>query len=66
METAFLVLGAALVLGGSIATLWLEFGSSTQRRLVSRGRDSFEVVLPPLLVVALVWVVIAVRDTSAG
>lgn len=66
METAFLILGAVLVIGGSVATLWLEFGSSAQRRLVSPGRDILEVLMPPLLVLALLWIVIAVRDTSSG
>ena len=58
LRDIFLVLAAMLAIGGAAWVIVLEFGSSAERRLVSRLRDVIEVLLPPLLVtvlVALVW-----------
>lgn len=60
MDTArdvFLILAAGLILLGSVMVVALEFGSSAKRRLVSPLRDAVEVLLPPALVVLLLWLV---------
>lgn len=58
LRDLFMVLAAMLTVGGAAWIIVLEFGSSAERRLVSRLRDAVEVLLPPVLVtvlVALVW-----------
>ena len=57
VRAVFMVLGAALVVGGAIGVVVLEFGSAGERRLVSRLRDTIEVLVPPAAVVLLVWLV---------
>jgi hypothetical protein len=57
LRAIFMILGALLAVGGSVAVVALEFGSSAERRLVSRLRDTIEVLLPPVAVVVLVWLV---------
>ena len=60
MEAArgiYMVVAGALVIGGSIAVVALELASSAKRRLVSPLRDTIEVVLPPVLMLALLWAV---------
>ncbi len=57
LRDAFMIAAAVLVAGGAVAVVMLEFGSSAERRLGSRLRDAVEVLLPPLLALALVWVV---------
>jgi hypothetical protein len=58
LRDVFLVLAALLTVGGAAWVIALEFGSSAERRLVSRLRDALEVLLPAVLVtvlVAIVW-----------
>ena len=57
LRDVFMVLAAILVVGGCVAVVLLEFGSAAERRLVSRLRDSVEVLLPPALALVLVWIV---------
>ncbi len=57
LRDVFLVIAVAMVVVGSVAVVVLEFGSSSERRLVSRMRDTVEVLLPPILVVGLAWLV---------
>ena len=57
LRDIFMILAGVLVLAGSVAVVVLEFGSSAERRLVSRLRDAVEVLLPPLLALVLVWIV---------
>jgi len=57
LRNVFLVVGGILVVAGSVAVVALEFGSAAERRLVSRLRDTIEVLLPPLMVLVLVWLV---------
>jgi hypothetical protein len=57
LRDVFMVLAAILVAGGCVAVVLLEFGSAAERRLVSRLRDAVEVLLPPALALALVWIV---------
>lgn len=57
VRDVFMILAALLVAGGCVAVVVLEFGSAAERRLVSRARDVIEVLLPPALALALVWIV---------
>ena len=57
LRDVFMVVAAILIGGGCVAVVALEFGSSEQRRLVSRPRDVVEVLLPPALALVLVWIV---------
>ena len=57
LRDAFMIVAAFLVAGGCVAVVVLEFGSSAERRLVSRVRDVVEVLLPPALALVLVWIV---------
>ena len=53
----FLVLAAVLIVLGSVTVVALEFGSTAKRRLVSHLRDTLEVLLPPVLMIVLLWLV---------
>jgi len=57
LREVFLIVGAFMVVAGSVAVVVREFASSAQRRLVSPWRDAIEVMLPPLMVIVLVWLV---------
>ena len=57
LRDVFMVVAAILVAGGCVAVVVLEFGSTAQRRLVSRLRDVVEVLLPPALALGLTWIV---------
>lgn len=57
LRDVFMVLAAVLVVVGSLGVVVLELGSSSERRLVSRLRDTVEVLLPPILVIVLAWLV---------
>ena len=57
LRDVFMVVAAILVACGCVAVAVLEFGSSAERRLVSRLRDVVEVLLPPALALVLVWIV---------
>ncbi len=63
---AFLIVGGLLIVLGSIGIVILELGAAPQRRLVSRLRDAFEVLLPPTLVVALLVLVAAAGAAGPG
>ena len=57
LRDVFMVVGAVMAVVGSVAIVALEFSSSSERRLVSRFRDTVEVLLPPVLMVVLTWLV---------
>lgn len=57
LRDVFMVLAAVFVVVGSLGVVVLELGSSSERRLVSRLRDTVEVLLPPILVIVLAWLV---------
>jgi hypothetical protein len=57
LRDVFMIVAALLVIGGSVAVVVLEFGASSERRLVSPVRDVIEVLLPPALALVLVWIV---------
>jgi hypothetical protein len=57
LRDVFMVIAGIMVAIGCAAVVVLEFGSSAERRLVSRLRDAVEVLVPPLLAFALVWIV---------
>ena len=53
----FVVVAAVLILFGSLTVVALEFASAEKRRLVSHLRDAIEVLLPPALILLLLWLV---------
>ncbi len=53
----FLVVAAVLIVLGSVTIVALELASAGKRRLVSHARDAFEVLLPPALILVLLWLV---------
>lgn len=64
VENVFLILAAAMIVAGSVAIAWLEFGSVKQRRLVSPIRDVFEVLLPVVLVIVLALLVALMGEAA--
>ena len=53
----YLILAAVLIAVRSVTVVALELTSSAKRRLVSPMRDAIEVLLPPVLVLVLLWLV---------
>ncbi len=60
MKDAMLIVGTVLVGLGLLMILWRELGGAAERRRVGPVRDTIEVLLPVLAMVALLaWVWIA-------
>ena len=58
LATIVLIIATVVIVLGMIAVMWRELSSQSQRRVPSRGRDVFEVLLPVVgaaLLVAWVW-----------
>jgi uncharacterized protein (DUF3084 family) len=59
LDTAVLLVGSVLVIGGLVAIVARELGTHPERRLVGPVRDSLEVLVPlvgAVLLVVSVWI----------
>jgi hypothetical protein len=62
LDTIAVVVGSLLLVGSLTVVVVRELWTHPERRLVGRGRDSVEVVLPvlaALVLVAAVWISVA-------
>ena len=59
LDTAVLLVGSVLVIGGLVAIVARELGTHPERRLVGPVRESLEVLVPlvgAILLVVSVWI----------